>query len=238
MARIDLDNGGSEDELADALRQLEKQQEKGAEVPRPEGRDGGPSGVATPPRSKAEIEAARRRARREREEEHRRARGEIEGAVEAIRDRQIAEERAAVKKQGPRRWPWVVLGIVAVAVIVVAVLALRPEPLPPPAMSAEEAVQGFWDAIATGHYQGATVYYPALVDKYGSRKQAAVYLVEKFGEDPPTKVTVGEAEPLPESDDVRVSYEVWRRSGRPYTGEFVVRNSGSEKADYVIVTGM
>jgi hypothetical protein len=238
MARIDLDNGGSEDELADALRQLEKQQQKAGEVPKPEGRDGGPSGLATPARSGEEIEAARRRARREREEEHRRARGEIEGAVEAIRERQIAEERAAVKKRAPRRWLWVVLGVVGVAVIVVAILAIRPEPLPPPAFSAKDAVRGFWDAIATGHYQGATVYYPALVDKYGSRKQAAVYLVEKFGEDPPTKVTVGEAEPLPESDDVRVSYEVWRRSGRPYTGEFVVRNSGSEKADYVIVTGM
>jgi hypothetical protein len=223
MGRIDLDTGGSQDELTDALRQLEKQQKKAAEAPAGSG---------------AETEAARRRARREREEEHRRARGEIEGAVEAIRERQLAEERGAAKKRAARRWPWVVLGVVVVAVIVMAALALRPEPLPPPAMSAKEAVRGFWDAIAAGHYQGATVYYPALVDKYGSRKQAAVYLIEKFGDDPPTKVTVGEEEPLPESDDMRVRYEVWRRSGRPYTGEFVVRNSGSEKADYVIVTGI
>jgi hypothetical protein len=223
MGRIDLDSDGSHDELADALRQLEKRQQA----------------ADSPPRADAGAEAARRRARREREEEHRRARGEIEGAVEAIRERQLAEEqRAAAKKRAPRRWAWIVLGVVAVAVIVTAALALRPEPLPPPAMSAEEAVRGFWEAIAAGHYQGATVYYPALVETYGSRRQAAVYLIEKFGGDPPTKITVGEAELLPESDDLRVSYQIWRRSGRPYSGEFVVRDSGSEKADYVIVTGI
>lgn len=223
MARIDLDDGGSNDELAEALRRLEKQQKKAADAPA--GAD-------------VEIEAARRRARREREEEHRRARGEIEGAVEAIRERQLAEESVAAKKKAPRRWPWVALGVLAVVVIAFAALSLKPEPLPPPAVSAKEAVRGFWEAIVAGRYQGATVYYPALVDKYGSRKQAAVYLVEKFGDDPPIKVSVGEAEPLPESEDVRVSYEVWRRSGRPYTGEFVVRNSGSETAEYVIVTGI
>lgn len=225
MARIDLGKGDGEDDLTEALRQLEKQQKKAPDTPQQ---------PATP----ADTEAAKRRARREREEAHRRARGDIEGAVEAIRERQLAEEKVAAKKKAPRRWPWIVLGVGVLALAAVAVLALRPEPLPPPAVSAKDAVRGFWGAIAENHYEGATVYYPALVDKYGSRKQAAIYLARKFGEDPVTKVDVGEAEPLPESDDLRVAYEVWRRSGRPYSGEFVVRDSGSEKAGFVIVTGM
>jgi hypothetical protein len=80
------------------------------------------------------------------------------------------------------------------------------------------------------------VYYPGLVDKYGSRQQAAVYLRQNFEADPPRNVTVGEAEPLPETEDLRVSYEVWRRSGRPRTGEFIVRHSEST-GGYVIVAG-
>ncbi len=130
------------------------------------------------------------------------------------------------------------LGAVVLGLIVVAAIALRPTPLPPAAVSAKEAVGQFWKAVADKHYEGATVFYPALVDKYGSRRQAGLYLAQKFGEDPPTKVTVGEADPLPGTDDVRVSFEVWRRSGRPYTGEFVVRDTGSEKEGYVIVTGI
>jgi hypothetical protein len=224
MARIELGGGESQDELADALRRLEEQQKKRS------------ADTTQPPA--ADPAVAKRRARREREEGHRQARGDIQGAVEAIRERQLAEERVAAKKKGPRRWPWVVLGVGAAALIVLAVMVLRPEPLPPPATSAEEAVRGFWGAIRDGRYQGSTVYYPALVDKYGSRKQAGLYLAERFGEDPPTKVNVGEADALPDSDDVRVSYEVWRRSGRPYSGEFVVRNSGSEIAGFVIIAGM
>ncbi|MFB3883498.1 MAG: hypothetical protein ACE149_19710 [Armatimonadota bacterium] len=226
MARIDLDAGDGQDDLSEALRQLEKQQKKPAEGPQP---------AAAPADS---DEAAKRRARREREEAHRRARGDIEGAVEAIRERQLAEERVAAKKKAPRRWPWIVVGAVAAVLIVVAVLSFRPEPLPPAAVSAKDAVRGFWSAVSEGHYEGATVYYPALVDKYGTRKQAGIYLARKFGEDPVTKVNVGEPESLPDSGDVRVPYEVWRRSGRPYNGEFVVRDSGSEKAEFVIVTGI
>jgi hypothetical protein len=223
MARIDLGGGDSKDELEEALRQLERQQKK-------------PAG--TQPSAPADTDAAKRRAQREREAEHKRARGDIQGAVEAIRERQEAEQRAAVRVKGPRRWPWIVLGVVGLALIALAVMIFRSEPLPAPAMSAKEAVRGFWSSIANRRYEGATVFYPALVDYYGSRQQAALHLSQRFGEDPVTKVNVGEAEALPESDDVRVSYEVWRRSGRPYKGEFVVRNSGSEEEGYVIVTGL
>jgi len=80
------------------------------------------------------------------------------------------------------------------------------------------------------------VYYPGLVDKYGSRQQAAVYLKQSFESDPPRNVTVGEAEPLPDTADVRVSFEVWRRSGRPRTGEFIVRRSEAD-GGYIIIAG-
>ena len=222
MARIDLGDD-TPDELAEALRQLERQQKKAPPA------EPGPA---------PDTEAAKRRAQRERQEEHKRARGDIQGAVEAIRERQETEQRTAAKLKKPRRWPWVLLGIGVVGLIAVALMALRPEPLPPPAYSPRGAVEGFWTSISEKRYEASTVFYPALVDKYGSRKQAALYLSQRFGEDPVTKVTVGEPEMLPESNDVRVSYEVWRRSGRPYTGEFVVRDSGSEATGCVIVTGI
>jgi hypothetical protein len=121
--------------------------------------------------------------------------------------------------------------------IAAAVILVRPEPLPPPAATPQAAVKGFWETMAHGHYEGATVYYPALVDTYGSRRQAALHLREMFGDDPPVKVSVGDPEELPESGDLRISYEVWRRSGRPRTGEFIVRQSDSAAAGYVIVYG-
>ncbi len=223
MARIDLGGGDSKDELEEALRQLERQQKKPAET----------QGAPAPTDA-----VAKRRAQREREAEHKRARGDIQSAVEAIREREEAKERVVAKKKAPRRWPWIVVGVVGLIITGVVVMALLPKPLPPPATTAKQAVSGFWNAIVEKHYEGATVFYPALVDRYGSRKQAAIVLAQRFGEDPPTKVTVGEAEPLPESDDLRVTYEVWRRSGRPYNGECVVRNSGGEKTGYTIVTGI
>ncbi|MCJ7752090.1 MAG: hypothetical protein MUQ65_13510 [Armatimonadetes bacterium] len=223
MARIDLGGDDSQDDLAEALRQLEQQQEKAAE---PE------EAAEKPP---ADVEAARGRARRERESEHKRSRQDIQGAVEAIRERQAAERAVGRKKAGPARW--IALGVVLVVLIAAGILFLRPEPLPPPAATPEGAVRGFWDAIAQQNYPGATVFYPALVDRYGSRKQAALYLADRFEKDPVTKVTVGEAAELPESEDLRVSYEVWRRSGRPTPGEFIVRDSGSEETGYVVITG-
>lgn len=223
MARIDLGDDDSQDDLAEALRQLEQQQKEAAE---PE------DAAETPP---ADVEAARRRVRREREAEHKRSRQDIQGAVEAIRERQAAERAVRREKAGPARW--IALGVVLVVLIAAGVLLFRPEPLPPPAATPEGAVRGFWEAIAREHYDGATVFYPALVDRYGSRKQAAVYLADRFERDPVTKVTVGEAAELPESDDLRVGYEVWRRSGRPTPGEFIVRDSGSEETGYVIIIG-
>jgi len=223
MARIDLGGDDSQDDLTEALRQLEQQQKKAAE----------PEEAADKP--PADVEAARRRARREREAEHKRSRQDIQGAVEAIRERQDAEKAVGRKKAGPARW--IALGVVLVVIIAAGIVFLRPEPLPPPAATPEGAVRGFWDAIAHQHYTGATIFYPALVDRYGSRKQAAVYLADRFDKDPVTKVTVGEAAELPESEDLRVSYEVWHRSGRPTPGEFIVRDSGSEETGYVIITG-
>jgi len=223
MARIDLGGDDSQDDLTEALRQLEQQQKKAAE----------PEEAADKP--PADVEAARRRARREREAEHKRSRQDIQGAVEAIRERQDAEKAVGRKKAAPARW--IALGVVLVVIIAAGIVFLRPEPLPPPAATPEGAVRGFWDAIAQQHYTGATVFYPALVDRYGSRKQAAVYLADRFDKDPVTKVTVGEAAELPESEDLRVSYEVWRRSGRPTPGEFIVRDSGSEETGYVVITG-
>ena len=222
MARIDVGGNDSQDDLAEALRQLEQQQKR-AEPKEPQ--------QGPPP----DVEAARRRARRERETEHKRSRQEIQGAVEAIRDRHAAEKAVRREAAGPARW--IALGVVLVVIIAAAVFFLRPEPLPPPAVTPEGAVRGFWEAIAQEHYDGATVFYPALVDRYGSRKQAALYLAERFQSDPVTKVTVAEAAELPDSIDLRVGYEVWRRSGRPTPGEFIVRDSGSEESGYVIITG-
>ncbi len=223
MARIDLGGDDSQDDLTEALRQLEQQKKKAAE---PED-----AAETTPP----DVEAARRRARKERETEHKRSRQDIQGAVEAIRERQVEERAVRREKAGPARW--IALGVVLVVIIAAGMVFLRPEPLPPPAATPEAAVRGFWDAIAQQHYAGATVFYPALVDRYGSRKQAALYLADRFERDPVTKVTVGEAAELPDSDDLRVSYEVWRRSGRPTLGEFIVRDSGSEETGYVVITG-
>jgi hypothetical protein len=132
---------------------------------------------------------------------------------------------------------WVLVGIAAVGLIAAAVVRLRPKPLPPPAASAEAAVTGFWKALIAGDHEGATVYYPTLVDRYGSRKQAALMLGQYFGGNPPTSIyQVGEAEGVPDSDDLRVSYEVILRSTRPRRGECIVRYSEQQQG-YVITAG-
>jgi hypothetical protein len=221
MARIDLDGDDSQDDLTEALRQLEQRQQ-GPSAPEAEE----PSG----------DEAGKRRAERERKEEHRRSRQEIQGAVEAIRDRQVTERATTEKRAAAGPVRWIVVGAVAVAILVAGILFLRPEPLPDPAATPASAVQGFWESLSEENYEAATVYYPSLVDKYGSRQQAAVYLRQNFESDPPRNVTVGEAEQLPDTEDLRVSFEVWRRSGRPRTGEFIVRHSAAD-GGYVIVAG-
>jgi len=224
MARIDLDGDDAQDDLAEALRQLERQQKKPAE-----------GGARRP----SEQDLERRKQEREREADHRRSRDEVQGAVAAIRERQIAQERAVPSRRArPSLARWIVLGIIALAVVVSTAIALWPEPLPPPAVSPQEAVRGFWGQIIAGKYEGAPVYYPALIDKYGSRKQAALFLEQELAADPPTKVNVSEPEALPDSDDLRVGYEVWRRSGRPRAGEFIVRDTGAEETGYIIITGL
>lgn len=221
MARIDLDGDDSQNDLTEALRQLEQRQQRSAapETEKPSG-----------------DEAGRRRVERERKEEHRRSRQDIQGAVEAIRERQVTERATAARRKaaGPARW--IVVGAIAVVVLAAAVVFLRPEPLPDPAATPESAVSGFWKALSEEKYQAATVYYPGLVDKYGTRQQAALYLKQTFASDPPRDVTVGEAEPLPDTEDLRVSFEMWRRSGRPRTGEFIVRQSEAD-GGYIIVAG-
>jgi hypothetical protein len=221
MARIDLDGDDSQDDLAEALQQLEQRQ-KGPAAPETEQ----PSG----------DESAKRRAQRERKEGHRRSREEIQGAVEAIRERQETERASARSRTAASPVRWIIVAAVGAVAIVLAAIFFRPEPLPEPAVTPEAAVRGFWESLSQDRYQAATVYYPSLVDKYGSRKQAAVYLKQNFEADPPRNVTVGEAEELPDTTDLRVSFEMWRRSGRPRAGEFIVRHS-EDDGGYIIVAG-
>lgn len=223
MARIDLGDEDSGDSLADALRQLEEQQKKGAR-PKEE--------------QPADQEESRRRFEERREAERERSREDVEEAVEAIRERKEAVEGVPERRAAGTTVRWVVIALVIAGAIAAAAVAFWPQPLPPPATTPEAAVRGFWDAVIAGNYEGATVYYPALVSKYGSRKQAAVYLEQVFRDDPPMGIAeIGEPEPLPETEDLRVTYEIWRRSGRPRTGEFIVRYSEGARPGYIIVTG-
>jgi hypothetical protein len=132
-----------------------------------------------------------------------------------------------------------VLGVLGVAFVVAAVIGLWPKPLPPPAESAQEAVSGFWGAVVEGDFEGATVYAPFLVDRYGSRKQAANFLAKMWQGNPPTVVReVSALGPVPDSSDLLVSYEVVRRSGSPITGQALVQNTGDPKRGYVIAGGI
>jgi hypothetical protein len=198
--RIDLGGDGSQDDLEEALRQLQRPRKPTAEQPA------------------AEVE-------------------------EAVRE--LAEQQkvaAAAKKPRPRRPAWLTWGAVAL-VAVGAIGALfaftRPEPPPPPAASAREAVSGFWRAMIAGKYEAAAFYCPAMVDKYGSRKQAGERLKEQFGSNPPVRLAkIGEPEELPDSSDVRVSYELYLRSGTPRAGDAIVTYSGNPQVGYVIVAGL
>jgi hypothetical protein len=228
--RIDLGGDDSDDSLKDAMRQLERQLEKqqDAAPEEPAEADGG----AAPTAEEAE---AKRQFEEERKAGHRRSREDIQDALEAI-----GREQQAAAKRRPRRGVspvvWVVLGVVVVGAIAAGALALRPEPLPPMASTPEQAVRGFWQALIDGKYEAATVYYPGLLEKYASRKQAAFYLRDQFGENPPIDITsIGEAEELPDSGDLRVSYEVALRNGWPRPGEFIVRAAPGGEAGYVIV---
>jgi hypothetical protein len=221
MARIDLGDDDSADALADALKQLEAQQKRTAEQPEPT----------------ADEAAAKRRFEEEREAAREASRGEVADAVAEIRERQAVAEPAPSGGVLARVRLALILAAVA-AFGAAAIITLRPEPLPPPALTAREAVRGFWSSLIEGHYEGATVFYPSLVDRYASRRQAALFLEQFVGSDPPMRVVrVGEPESLAGSGDVRVSWEVTRRSGRPWSGEFIVRDSGSGEVGCVIIHG-
>lgn len=213
------DSGGGDlrDELAEAVRQLEKQRAAGQKPPGEAKREKPKPG----PKKKAEDRATQE---------------DLQEAVEAIgRERREAAARRPRRRLGPYL-RWIAFAVVLAVVIVAGVLRMRPEALPAPAVSAEGAVEGFWAAVIEGKHEAATVYYPALVNRYGSRKQAARYLEDLFRENPPIEiVSVGEAEELPDSDDLRVSYEVCLRNGRPRTGEFIVQYTGGPSTGYVIV---
>jgi len=163
---------------------------------------------------------------------------EVAEAVERIAERQREERR----RRPPSRWArakWPAMGVATLALVVVCVIVLWPEPLPPAAESATEAVEGFWRAIIGGRYEAATVYCPSLVDRYGSRAQAARFLKGHFSSNPPTMVrNVTVSGTVPDSLDLIVDYEVIRRSGSPFSGQAVVTDTGDRKQGYVIVSGI
>ncbi len=221
MARIDLGDDDSGDALSEALRQLKQQQE----------------GAKPAPGAGEDEAEAKRRFERRRESARQESREQVQDAVAAIREQQVTAEPAP-RAVGLGRVRWAIIVVAIVALSAAAIVALRPEPLPAPAATPRDAVRGFWSSLIEEHYEGATVFYPGLVDRYGSRKQAALFLKQIVGSDPPVRIArVGEAESLPGSYDLRVSWEVNRRSGRPWTGEFIVRDSGDDQTGYVILTG-
>lgn len=201
MSQAGKPEGEGQDELEEALRQLEQQQRQAAARP-------------PPPREEVE-EAVRRIAEQQREE----------------------REARAPSRFAKARWP--VLGVAAAGFVVVVAILFWPEPLPPPAQSPTEAVRGFWSAVVARRYEAATIYWPGLVDRYGSRKQAARFLAETFRADPPTAVrNVELAGEVPDSSDVLVNCEVLRRSGRPITRQAVVRDSEDPSKGYIITGGI
>lgn len=225
--RIDLGDDDSQDSLEEAMKQLERQQRAAREKPRAEKEEA---------KELEDDDEAKRRFEAEREADHEQSREGIQDAIE-----QIGVERREALARRPARAPspvkWIVIGLLLAGLIVVGVIALRPVPLPDPAMTPQEAVRGFWDELIEGNYDGATVYYPFLVERYGSQRQAANHLASLFEKNPPVSISfIGEPEPLPDSGDIRVTYEVFLQNGRPRTGDFIIRDSGSEEVGYVIIT--
>jgi len=162
----------------------------------------------------------------------------VEDAVREIAEQQ-REERRVRPRSRLSRAKWILLGVAMVGFVAGAAIALRPAPLPPPATSAVEAVRGFWTAIIAGDYEGATVYTPFLMARYGSRKQAALQLKRLFHENPPVALrSVELAGTVPDSADLLVGYEAVRKSGRPLTGQAVVMDSGDPKVGFTITGGI
>jgi hypothetical protein len=166
-------------------------------------------------------------------------REEIEGAVRELGEQQRAAPALRPRGMRPGWVKLVLVGFPVLVIVVAAVVLTRPAPLPPPAVSAPEAVRGFWTSVIGGKYEAATVYCPDLLEKFGSRKQAAMRLKEQFSSNPPTRLAaVGEPERLPESGHLRVSYEVYLRSGTPRLGDAIVLNSGDPNMGYIIIAGL
>jgi len=201
------------------------------------GEDGGPDDLQDAFRQleKQQKEAAEKPP----EKPKAKPRPDIKDAVLQIKEQQEEAEREPEVSPWPRRLRWSIIGLGVVTVLVAAAMLLWPTPMPAPALSPRGAVRGFWSALIEENYEGATVFYPSMVDRYGSRKQAALRLQEVFREDPPVRISsIGSAESVPDSDDVRVSYEIFLRSGRPRTGEAIVSGADLEESGYVIITGI
>jgi len=201
------------------------------------GEDGGPDELQDAFRQLEEQQKAA--AEKPPEEPKAKPRPDIKDAVLQIKEQQAAAEREPEVSPWPRILRWSIIGIGVLTILVAVAMLLWPTPMPAPALSPREAVRGFWSALIEEDYEGATVFYPSMVDRYGSRKQAALRLQEVFHEDPPVRISsIGSAEAVPDSDDTRVGYEIFLRSGRPRTGEAIVSGADLEESGYIIISGI
>jgi hypothetical protein len=98
-------------------------------------------------------------------------------------------------------------------------------------------VRGFWTQLIEGKYEAATGYWPALQTKYGSAAQAGAQLRETLKANPPTGIReVGPATPIPDTNQYRVPFVVYKREGQ-CTGEWLVNYTGAPSTGFVIVSG-
>jgi hypothetical protein len=190
--------------------------------------------------SRDELQEALRQLQRPRRPTAEKPTEEVKEAVRELAEQQRAAAERRPRPGRPARLTWAGIAFILIAVVVIAVILGRPEPPPPPATSAQEAVRGFWRSLIAGKYEAAAFYCSReIVDKYGSRKQAGERLKEQFGSNPPVRVVkIGEPEQLPDSSDLRVTYEVYLRSGTPRSGDAIVTDSGDPKVGYVIRAGL
>ena len=226
--RFDLGDGEGRDDLEEALRQLQRGGRPGETTPKADSE-------ATDEKKRAEE---RRRFEEQQDSERREAREGIEDALTAIRERQVEAAQAAPRRPWLTAVKWSAFALISVALVVALVLALLPAPPPPPARSPEAAVRGFWESVISGDFEAATYYYPPMVDRYGSRRQAALSLESHFRSDPPVAIEVDQPEPVPDSEELLVSYEVTNRSRRPRVGEAVVVYSEDEDTGYIVLSGI
>lgn len=227
--RFDLGDGEGTDDLEDALRQLQRRTQPAETTPKADSE-------ATDEEKRA---AERRRFEEQRDAERRESREGIEDALTAIRRQQAEAAKAAPRRPWLTAAKWSAFVLIGLALVLTLVLALLPAPPPPPARSPEGAVQGFWESVISGDFQAATYYYPPMVDRYGNRKQAALSLQSYFRSDPPVAISsIGQPEPVPDSEQFLVTYEVINRSRRPRVGEAVVVYSEGEETGYIVLSGI